>query len=383
MSAGVNLLSNFLIVRMLSIQIFGEFAIFSSYLAFGGLLYIIIPPNYSIFKLQDNPNYKSHLLSFYILSAITFSLFAVLIKFLVFRNLGIFTIITFGITTYSLSFFDIKFQATGHLRKYFMMLFIVSLLKIALIIISFYANLLHSLSGLLWTMSIVQSIIIFLYLFDERDLIKNLIVKPDLILNTIQFIKLNFKSFTPYYLNTVLKRVRENSIILAFSKIISTETLGLFALFIKVASFVFGLSRNLEAFFMNRENIKLHRSNFNEKVIYFAIVLQLIYFVVGIIYLKIIVGTFFYFEVLVQSLLVYPHIYFLLARAEMLSNYNNKESNVSEFLYVVIVLIAFILSKLFFLHSLYLLLITFTLATFGLQMYMILKIRKSKSYRSV
>ena len=53
-TATVNFLSSYLIVRTLSLDIFGEFAIFSSYLAFGGLIYAIIPSNFSIFKLQDD-----------------------------------------------------------------------------------------------------------------------------------------------------------------------------------------------------------------------------------------------------------------------------------------------------------------------------------------
>jgi hypothetical protein len=376
LAAGINFLSNYIIVRTLSLKIFGEFAIFSSYLAFGSLIYIIIPPNYSVFKLQDNQAFKIHLIRFFFLSSLLFSIYALGINLLFYNDLNFLIIFIFGISTYSLNFFDIKFQASGQLRKYFLMLLIISVLKIALIIIFYFADLLQSLTDLLLVMSFVQGTILIIYFYDERKLIKNIILKPALFINTIIFIKENFKSFIPYYLNTFLKRIRENSIILIFSKVVSTETIGLFALFIKVDTFVLGLSRNIEAFFMNRENIHKHRNDFYQKAFYFAALLQILYLGVGISYMKIIANTFFWFEIFILSLLVYPHVYFLLARSELLSKYNNKESNISEGIYVFIVLIAFFISMIFQLNSIYLLLISYIIAKIGLQLFMIIKNRR-------
>ena len=255
MAAGINFLSNFIIVRTLSLEIFGEFAIFSSFLAFGGLLYIVIPPNYSVFKLQVSSEFKSHLIRFFILSSITFTLFGLITNLYVFKNINATAIIVFGISTYCLNFFDIKFQATGQLQKYFIMLVIIASIKIVVIGIFYFVNLLNSLSILLWAISIGQGIILLVYSYDERRLIKNILATPIAFLDTTKFIKQNFRDFTPYYLNTILKRIRENSIVLIFSKIVSTETMGIFALFVKVDSFVLGLSRNIEAFFMNMDNI--------------------------------------------------------------------------------------------------------------------------------
>jgi hypothetical protein len=370
-TAAINFLSSYLIVQTLSLDIFGEFAIFSSYLAFGGLIYAIIPSNFSIFKLQDEQRYKVNLIVFFMLCSILFFLFVILMSALGFITFDIWTVYLFGVSTYVLGYFDIKFQASGRLNRYFFMLFIIGILKIGTLGLFYYTDHLNSLSDLLWTMTTVQMIVILFYAFEDRKeisfIINNLKVFPE----TLLFIKTNFMVFKPYYLNTFLKRIRENIIILVFSKFTTKDIIGLFTIFVKIASFVFGLSRTLEAFFMNKENISKYREMFYKKVLYFSVVLQIIFLFIGIIYLKIFTGQYYLLEIIIPSLLVYPHVYFLLARSEMLSNYKNKEANISEFIYMVVVLIGAFMSFYISSSTIYPILITFVLATFGLQLFMI------------
>ncbi|MGL3001245.1 hypothetical protein [Flavobacterium sp. RSSB_23] len=372
LTAAINFLSSYLIVKTLSLTIFGEFAIFSSYLAFGGLIYSVIPANFSIFKLQDNQEYKVKLLVFFIISSILFLFFVLLISGLGFISLDILTVYLFGISTYLLGYFDIKFQASGRLLRYFFMLFIIAVLKVATLGLFYYMGYMDNLTDLLWTMTIVQLIVILIYAFEDRQeisfIMKNLNVFPE----TVFFIKNNFEVFKPYYLNTFLKRLRENVIVLVFSNFTNKDIIGLFTIFVKIASFVFGLSRTLEAFFMNKENIKRYREIFYKKVLYFSVVLQFLFLFIGVIYLKIFTGNYFLLEILIPSLLVYPHVYFLLARSEMLSNYKNKEANISELIYMVVVVIGSFISFYINSNTIYPILITFVLATFGLQLFMIL-----------
>lgn len=371
LTAAVNFLSSYLIVKVLSMKVFGEFAIFSSYLAFGGLLYAIIPSNFSIFKLQEDKNYKIKLLVFFILSSILFLLFIFLMVGLNLLHIGILTSYLFGISTYFLGYFDIKFQASGKLNKYFLMLFIVALMKVIVLGVFYYTDQLNNLADLLWTMTIVQLTIIFVYIFEDRHDIKFILLHPKIYKQTILFIKNNIPIFKLYYLNTFLKRLRENIIILIFSKFTPKDVIGLFSIFVKIASFIFGLSRTLEAFFMNKNNIATYRDLFYKKVIYFAIFLQILFLIVGITYLKIFTHKYYFLEILTASLLVYPHIYFLLARSEMLSNYKNREANISEVIYIVVVLVGSLLSFYFGSISFYPILITFVCATLGLQIFMI------------
>jgi hypothetical protein len=371
LTAVVNFLSSYLIVKTLSLDVFGEFAIFSSCLAFGGLIYAIIPSNFSIFRLQDEQDYKVKLLVFFMLSSILFLFFVVLIFVMGFIAVDVLTVYLFGVSTYNLGYFDIKFQASGRLNRYFSMLFIIAILKIGTLGLFYYMNYLNSLSDLLWTMTIVQLPVILFYALEDRKEISFIIKNRKVFPETLLFIKSNFIVFKPYYVNTFLKRLRENIIILVFSKFTTKDIIGLFTIFVKISSFVFGLSRTLEAFFMNKENIKNYRETFYKRILYFSVVLQFLFLVIGIIYLKFFTHQYFLLEILTLSLLVYPHVYFLLARSEMLSNYKNKEANISELIYVAVVFVGAFISVHTTSNTIYPILITFVLATLGLQLFMI------------
>lgn len=371
-TSGVNILSSYIIVKLLSLEIFGEFAVFSSFLAFGGLIYAIIPPNFSIFKLQDDKKYKTILLSFFILSSIIFLIFVALMNILDFIKIDIITVYLFGISTFYLGYFDIKFQAFGQLNKYFLMLFVISILKAITLGAFYYLGYLNNLTDLLWAITIVKSIVLFVFTLKEKKDIIFILKNPNIFKETIFYIKNNFIIFRPYYLNTFLKRIRENVIILIFNKFTSLDIIGLFSIFVKITSFVLGLSRTIEAFFMNRKNINNYRKYFYQKILYFAIFLQFLFLITGLIYLKFFVNEYYFIEILVLSFLVYPHVYFLLARSEMLSNYNNKEVNISELIYIFIVFIGGGIGYFYDLKSIHPILLTFTVSTFGLQIYMII-----------
>lgn len=378
-TAGLNFLSNFIIVKLLSLEILGEQAVFLAYIAFGGLIFSLIPPNYSVFKLQDSTSFKSILIGFYILCSIVFFPFAVALQFLAFPEIEIMTIFFVGVTTFFLNFFDIKFQASGQLKKFFMLLFIVAFCKIISISILAYFGYINDLSDLLWTLTTIQGLILIIFLKPEKGHFIEFVRKPYKLQKSLLFVFNNFSEFKPYYLNTVLKRVRSNSLILLFSRTSSNEIMGLISLFLKVSTFVLGLSRTIESFFMNRQNIISHKEDFLKKVPLFAFSLQVIYIAVGMIYLKVLTGNYYAIAFILQSFLVYPHIYFLFARSEMLSNYSNKEMNVSEIIYVVVILIGYLIGEAFFDHQLYLVLATFTIANFGLQAYMISKLKKKNN----
>lgn len=378
LTAAVNFLSSYLIVRALSLDVFGEYAIFSSYFAFGGLIYAIIPSNFSIFKLQDEKKYKINLLAFFILASIVFFAFVLLVSFLGLISIGLLTAYMFGVTTYFIGYFDIKFQALGKLNKYFIMLFMIATLKIVTLGVFYYLGNLNNLSDLLWTMTTVQLLAILFYLIEDRKEIGFILTNSKVFPETILFIRQNLSVFKPYYLNTFLKRLRENAIILVFSKFTAKDVIGIFTIFVKIASFVFGLSRTLEAFFMNKQNINNYKAQFYKKIIYFSIGLQFLYLLIGIIYLKMFTNHYYYGEIFISSLLVYPHVYFLLARSEMLSNYRNKEANISEVLYMIIVGIGALIGLYINSNTIYPILITFISATFGLQLFMIFSQKKNK-----
>ena len=112
----------------------------------------------------------------------------------------------------------------------------------------------------------------------------------------------------------------------------------------------------------------------------YARALHILFLIIRISYLQIFVNQYFIFEILVPSFLVYPHVYFLLARSEMLSKYQNKEANVSELLYISIVLVSSYVSYILGYNKIYPILTTFVLSTFRLQLYMIFSQKINKKH---
>lgn len=377
-TAGINMLSSYVIVKFLSLAVFGQFAVFTSAIAFAGVIFSIIPSNFSIFKIQDDNKFKNILLSYFVLISLLFAIITFILIKLNTININFFDAYFFCVTTFFLGIFDIIYQATGKLKKYFTILFFLAVLKLVFLGLFYYLGYLSDFIDLVRVTSIVQGIVIFSAFILIKDFLDFKLSEIFKFKKTVLYIKDNFKNFRPYYVNTALKRIRENAIVLIFSHFTSNEVLGLYSIFVKINSFVFGLSRTLEAFFMNRTNIEEHKKAFYDKVFYFAFVLQIIYLITGLVYLKIFVDNYYFIELLLLSLMVYPYVFFLLARSEMLSNYRNLEANFSEILYIIVVLIGCLISFSFYKNSIYALLSTFILANLGLQIFMIVTTYKSK-----
>lgn len=382
-NAVVNIFSSFIVVKVLSLEIYGQLAIFSSYIAFGGLIFAIIPSNFSIFKLQDDEKFKTILLSFFIIASVFFLIFLLIANHLGLYNIDIILVYFFGISTFFLGYFDIKFQALGQINKYFNMIFIVSIFKMFILLLFYFFNILNSLKDLILTISLAQSLVILIFLFQDRKEINYIFKNFRVFVDTFLFIKDNILIFRSYYLNTFLKRIRDNVIILTFSRFISNDVIGLFSIFLKITSFIFSLSRNLEAFFMNRDNINNYRKEFYGKIIYFEITLQVVFLIVGNFYLKFFIDKYYFFEIFILSFLVYPHVFFLLARSEMLSNYKNREVNFGETIYIFIIIIGALISYFLNFISIYGILTTYFLAILSLQSYLIFTLKNIRNKNNI
>lgn len=375
LTAFINFISTFFIVEFLGLSILGEFALFKSYLAIGGLLFSVIPNNYSIFQLQDNKSFEFIFTGFYLTISIVFILYAVFLNLFFFSNINTVIIYLIGITFYWQTFFDIKFQSSGNVKRYFYLILIISILKIITLFVFYYSNHLHSLIDLLWVNIIGQGLVLLVYLFIEKTTFKNIKKSRLSIKKQLNYIGNNFSVFKSYYLHIILKRLRDNFLIIFFGNVLSLETIGLFSLFVKIDSFIFGLGRMIESFLMNRLNFLQLKQKFLKSIFQFTILLQFLYLIVGIVYMKIMLNHFFFIEIFLQSLLVYPYVYFLLARVEILSNYKNRELNFGELIYLSIALVGLLLSFVFGVSSFYIIFITYLIARLGLNLYLILIVK--------
>jgi hypothetical protein len=259
---------------------------------------------------------------------------------------------------------------------------IVAILKVLFLISFWRVGLLISIDQLLISQAIAQ-LLGLIYLFNKSKIFGTQFLRAKIYILSLKIIKKRLKEFIPYYLNTIVKRIRENAIIILFNPFVSKEIIGVYSLFIKLASFIFGLSRVLEAFFMNRKNLEAYKKDFDKHYLKIAVTLQFLYILVGFPYIKIMTHNFYVLHLIIQSFLIFPHIKFLLVRNQLLALYKNKEANLSELFYCVAVVICFIVIFLLNAFSVDSLLITFVLATLSLQFYLIFNQSSVNSYASI
>lgn len=370
----INFLSNFVIVKFFGIEVFGEFSSYSALIALGALIFVILPPSYSVFKYQDDKNYKFIFANFFLISSLFYIFFLFLLNLLSFTNAPIFTSILYSLTLVWQNYFDVTFQAKNELRKYFIMMTIFSVVKVLFVLISILLSISFTFSNLLLIIGLSQLITLTPYFFYEGRLIFKSI---NFYFKTFEYIKENFKEFKGYYLNTGLKRIQEYSTILLFTPIISKETLGVFSLFIKIISFVLGFSRILEMFFNVRDNVNDFFLSANSKSTIISVLLQVFFIITGLIYLNSLLGQFYLLELVLLSFLFPFFTKSVFARAYFLSRYENFYLNYSSVFYIIINLLGFAFCWYFKMTTLNSILIVYFLSNSVSNYYLIKKFNKS------
>ncbi|HEY8783455.1 MAG TPA: hypothetical protein VIM16_17645 [Mucilaginibacter sp.] len=381
LGALLNFVTTFIIVHKLGLGILGVFTVINSITALCSVVYTILPSNYSIFKYQDDVGYKYILTSFYFSATILFILVLfILFKFHSFSNLSFGLVVYNGLTTIAFYYFDIIYQATNRLYRYFGQLLLQAALKIILIYVFVYYHLLTDVRALIFVVSTAQLICLFPYL---KDLTDNIQISKTFFVQPVIFIRSSINDLKAYYLNSIIKRIRDNIIIVLFSTILPSELLGLYTLFIKLTSFILSLGRSFEAFFTNRENMEKYHKTFNAHILLLGGILQVAFLSIGIVYMKIYTHNFYAVEIIILSFLVYPYSRFIVERIKFLGNYNNKELNMSMLLYIIFVLATFLICKLFTIISLYaILLVYFTseLINYFYLIYQSIKVNHNKKF---
>jgi len=363
-------LSTFLIVRFISVDVLGQYTVFLSMIGLTSILYSIIPPNYSVIKFQEDVFFRNILFLNYIIISI-FIFFALLV-FDFFINIDVLKTAVFIVSTGFLNYVDIYSQANSRLKNYYYFLLFISTLKILVILYMINFNLL-GFNLLLYYFTIIHLFIISVVSLFKIKNISSYILNPSLSIDLYKFIIINFKTFKPYYFNSIIKKFRTTSVVLVFDLFISKSTIGLFSLFVKVFSFSTGLFRIIESFFMNKHNQIIYKKMFKSNFHFIAGAQFMINFLVGSLYLKINVGKFYFIENIILSTLSFSYIKYMYTRSELLINYQNKTLNYSELIFIFILVIMSGFMCYFNLTGLIYLILAYTLSTLTLQLYVIYK----------
>lgn len=378
LTAGINFVSSYFIVQWLGLNILGDFTIISSYVGLGTLIFAIIPPNFSVIRIQDDQSFEGTLALFFVLSGFVYVIYLLAVMMLGLVQIPFELLLFFAFPLAFQNYFDIVLQAENRLLFYFVFLFAVALLKMLCMLVFKFTGLLDGVNMLVLANALPQFIGILGLIIWKRKLFFSLNIWS--VRAATQYIRDNLRQFTPYYANTFLKRVRENSTVMLFNIFVANDVIGLFALFTKIEQFVLGLVRNIEAFFVNKENIRDYKDTFNVHFLKLSLVVQAIYIVTGAVYMFTMTGSPYFFLIFIASWLVYTHIKYLLIRAELLVIYENSDANVSEILYLFMMLAGVLVCYGAGFKGFYAIVITTLLSRAVLQVYLIMKGSKKMKY---
>jgi hypothetical protein len=340
-AAGLNFLSNLVIAKTLGVEVFGDLFYLSSLTGIFTLILVIIPPNYSLIRYQDDPEYKYLLARFH-----TYAWLLLWIPVLIFHQLVDIPFWLFYLYVFSISiqgFFDISFQAENRLTRYYAMLFVQAVVKISLILVAFWLSYLVDFRALVMAIVVSQLSVSSIYLFHYRRIF---LEKKPLLHKISRLIWKHRRLYSSYYLNIVLKRLAANLIVLLFEPIVTRENLGVYALLVKVYQFIQGLIRTIESVFLYRENLRTFSAGFRKNGLWVGFVLQSMHIVIGMLYMKYLDGRFYATYIIGMSFLCYLYVFFVKARAFFLTQFQNLPINLSYLIFLFFIIVVYALNRL-------------------------------------
>jgi hypothetical protein len=328
-------LTNILVVRVLGVAIFGEYVVLNTYIAIGGLIYILIPTSLAVFAYQDDKNFKNIYFSFFVTASAIYLIYLIIISS--FAKTGGIIFIFYALTSIWINYYtNVVFQATKRLKEYFKILAYSAIGKVILITGFYFLKIMNTVDELLLSMALPQSVLLLLTLKkDETVSWKNFFVFKGVFV----YLRINIKKFMPYYFNLALKRIEEQVPVLIFNSIVSKELLGIYTLFMKSIAFIVGLLRSVEAYFNNRDNINSHYKNFFTKAYLIGFITQIGFIVFTSIYIYIMLIDSYLIESIIASFFFLFYFKNILVRVKHFSNYQTKNINISEVLFIVLMCI--------------------------------------------
>jgi hypothetical protein len=326
----INFLTNILIVRTLSVEIFGEFVVLNTYIAIGGLIFVLIPSSIAVFQYQDDKTFKDIYFSFFIVMSLIYLVYLIILSVL---NIGGIIFIFYALMYVWYNYIDVTYQAQNQLKDYFKLLAYSAIGKVILILLFYSLKILNTIDELLLSMALPQLILLLLALKKDEAAVKwkNLVNFKGVCV----YLKHNIRHYAPYYLNISLKRLQEQIPIIIFNSFVSKEILGIYSLFMKSISFIVGIVRTMEAYFNNRENIQSSFSKFFSNAFLLGIVTQTVFIVFTFIYIYIMLLDYYIIESIIASFFFLLYFRFLLVRVKYLSDYRIQQINISEIIFII------------------------------------------------
>lgn len=329
-----NITSTVVIVRFFGTAAYANYTIDLSIISMIALFTDIVPSSYSVYKVQDEPEFINSIAAASFLGSLLVAFFIYFIHFIgLFNDFSLF-IFVYGFLLSIKHFLDIRLQSVGLVKKFFEIEAISAGIRLTLIGLGFYANFpaRHVIWGSLAMATLSSQGIWFINNPTEtKPFLKMLTPKP------WQQILSNRQKYISYYFTIALKRARDNIMpFLAGIYFGSKEVTGAFFLAYRGLSFTLGNIRVIDGFLKHRPTLKMISSISIYKKALIALSFQAMCITTSII-LMILSGVYSFeiFTIFILSTSVLPYTFYIIKRASAYSNYNIRAINLSLIIYIL------------------------------------------------
>jgi O-antigen/teichoic acid export membrane protein len=338
LNSALSLVLTMLIINIAGVSIVGDIYLFLAICSLALLPNIILPPSFSIVKIQEYQNYVKYLFCAYFYM----QFISILICVLYFHDESLNNLIL--ISAYVclsswINFYDIIFQSKGLLKSFYFSLLLSTVFKVVAVYLCLTENA-EVKDILVWF--VLGQVISLLYLYIVNSFFGRRVRGLFKLSGFIIFYKSVFKNVKSFYLSAALKRVFDNIPALLLSPFLSNDVLGIFSLYQKCLIFGVSYIRIIESVLLSRKSGKF----ITQKIrVYSAIISILMTFVGGAIYFQVTIGIDVNY-LLWASLLIIPISITINCRAFYIKKLCMKKVNVAMTLSIFIsVLYSLVFSK--------------------------------------
>ncbi|WP_369600013.1 hypothetical protein AAIA72_09120 [Hahella sp. SMD15-11] len=280
------------------------------------LVQLVMPPNFSLMRIQDKIGVSKIVTSFYCyIQPLVFIVSILVGKYLL--SFDIYLSFLFGVfccLTGIFNLFDVLFQAKARLDIFLSLQTLWSIMKLAGVIVL--SPEIISIKSLI-SIFVISQIFVLILMFIFAFRIYGKALRPVSLRRLNSYLKASYVLAKNYYLSAFIKKIIDNAPAIVFYPVLSRDVIGAFSLYQKCLTFGVSLIRTIESLLLNRGFFEI----FNRKILYIAAPCsQLFVLCFGAIYLYSTIGV-SWPDLTIFSFTVYPISIVISERAKLLSSY--------------------------------------------------------------
>lgn len=335
-TAAFNLLTTVMLVRWFGASVYADFLVDLAYLSITAILLEIVPSNYSVFRVQDDPSRIRGIAALAVATALLLVVAAIVLGSVI----GGFHANSVWIPPYAGAlavkrYLDIRLQSTGRLREYFGIDLLGAVIRVLLMGAFLWWGI-RATDAVWASLTCATMLSQFFWFGRNRDEGRILVTSVTDRTSWVPLYK-ERRAYVPYYLGIVFKRVRDNLVpVLASYFFISREALGAFFLAYRGLVFTIGQVRVIEGLLNHRKTLTTAESIpfFHRAAV--ALIGQLICITasLGLMYSSG-VDSLQLTTVIILSFVIWFYVFSMLKRAQAYSQFDTRCVNSSMIAYCV------------------------------------------------